>query len=140
MLFCKSLSQRGFLRASKVLLCFALAFFLNSCGSQDIADPELLKHTRLELVDWHISGLGIINSPVAWVRIWNDNSVPIGDIVLSYVTYDYEGHQLSDGTCPIPDAKVDAHQMHNYIELYLGLVDVRSEQLTVQIQSVGRAN
>ena len=133
-----SLSKRGLLRASSLLFCLTVAFFLNSCGSQDVEDPELLRHTRLQLMDWHISGLGIINSPVAWVRIWNDNSVAIGDIVLSYATYDYEGHRLSDGTCPIPDAKVEPHQRHDYIELYLGLVDLHSEQLSVQIQSVGR--
>jgi len=90
------------------------------------------------LVDWHISGLGIINSPVAWVRITNYNTVPIEDIVLSYATYDYDGKQLNEGTCPIIDGKVPAGQAKDFIELYLGLVDINSEQLSVQLQSVKR--
>lgn len=117
---------------------FAVTLF-GGCGTENIEEPTLSSHTRLELIDWHISGLAIINSPVAWVRIWNMNTVPIGDIVLKYTTYDYEGHQLNEGTYTLDDKVIPPGQRRDYIELYLGLVDINSEQLTVQIQSVHRA-
>ncbi len=103
-----------------------------------MGDPTLLRHTRLELVDWHISGFGIINCPVAWLRVTNYNRVAIRDIVLKYTTYNYEGHLLNEGTYTLEDP-VAPGRMKNFIELYLGLVDLQTEKLSVQIQSVQQA-
>ena len=131
-------SKQHFLYAAAASSCLLVASLFSSCVTGDIEEPGLSSHTRLELIDWHISGLAIINSPVAWVRVWNDNTVPISDIVLKYTTYDYEGHQLNEGTYEL-EGKIQPGKMKNFIELYLGLVDINSEQLTVQIQSVRRA-
>ena len=133
------LSKRRFLPATVLAPCLFVATLFGGCGTENIEEPGLSSHTRLELIDWHISGLAIINSPVAWVRVWNDNTVSISDIVLKYTTYDYEGHQLNEGTYTLDDKVIPPGQMRNFIELYLGLVDINSEQLTVQIQSVRRA-
>jgi hypothetical protein len=87
------------------------------------------------LVDWHISGLWIINCPVAWVRIKNYNAVPIKNILLQYNTYDEDGRPLDEGTCPIEDVMAPG-EVRNFIEIYLGLVDIHSEKLSVKLLSV----
>lgn len=120
------------------ILCLSWVSFLvlglSGCSSAPPIDNNLLRNTQLELVDWHISGFGIINSPVAWVRVANYNTVPINDIVLRYTTYDVEGHKLNEGTYTLEE-RVPPGVVKNFMELYLGLVDVQTERLSVQIAS-----
>jgi hypothetical protein len=116
-----------------------VAGILSNCAPENLEDSRLTKYTYLELVDWHISGFGIINSPVAWVRVSNYNPVPVKDIVLKYTTYDFERHVLNEGTYVIEET-VPPGVAKDFIELYLGLVDLHSEQLSVQIQSVRASN
>ena len=128
--------------ASFVLLFAALflTFSLSSCGVAPAGDPELNKRTYLELVDWHISGFWVINSPVAWVRVANYNQVPITDITLQYNTFDADGKPLDEGTFTVPDGQVVAPgATHNFIELYLGFVSLHTEKLSIKLLSVRNA-
>lgn len=107
---------------------------LAGCGNE-VADPNLVKNTYLELVDWHVSGLWVINCPVAWVRVTNYNTRPITDITFQYDTYASDGRPLNQGTYPL-EGVVEPGQTKNFIELYLGLVDLESEKLSVKLISV----
>ncbi|MBX9685889.1 MAG: hypothetical protein K2X27_04250 [Candidatus Obscuribacterales bacterium] len=122
----------------QVPLILACLLSLSAC---EIIDPEaeqLKSNTRLELVDWHISGLWVINSPVAWVRVTNMNNVPLHDITFEYRTFAADGHPLDRGTFTI-EGKVPAGTTKNFVELYLGLVDLYTERLSLQLLSVKRS-
>jgi hypothetical protein len=110
------------------------AFFLSSCAGVDLGDGGLTRNTYVELVDWHISGLWVINCPVAWVRVANYNRVPIKDVVINYRTYDFEGHALNTGTYTL-EGEIAPGNVKNFIEQYLGLVDLQTEKLSVQISA-----
>lgn len=117
------------------LFSFAVSIALAGC-SQEVADPNLFKNTSLQLVDWHISGLWVINCPVAWLRVKNYNTRPIKDIVVQYKTYTIDGVPLNEGTCPLLEYTLQPGEMHNFIETYLGVVDLASEKLSVKLLSV----
>ncbi len=106
-----------------------------SCSMVPKGDPTLTANTYLELVDWHISGLWVINCPVAWVRVANRNPVPIKDVTFKYITYDFEGKVLDEGEFTI-EGVVPPYSMKNFIELYLGLVKLESDKLSVQLLGV----
>ncbi len=112
-----------------------LIISLSACFPQEAGDPNLTKNTYIELVDWHVSGLMVINSPVAWIRVINYNHVPIKDIEFKYITYDGAGEKLNEGTYTL-EGTVPPQGLKNFIEQYLGLVDVHSERLTVELKSV----
>jgi hypothetical protein len=114
-----------------------LVVVVTACGGGETSDTVLMRNTYSELVDWHISGLWVVNCPVAWVRIANYNNVPIKDIQITYKTYDYEGKQLNTTTL---EGEVAPGNVKNFIEQYLGLVDLRSEKLSVQVVGVSPAN
>lgn len=117
-----------------VLIVAALVPCLTGChGSK--GDPSLTHNTYLELVDWHIAGLWVINCPVAWVRVANYNPVPIKNITFKYWTYDEVGHQVSDGTFTIED-NVAPGTVRNFIEQYLGIVDLHSDKLSIKLLHV----
>ena len=125
----------------KVILAFVVAVFvsiLNGCEGLDPEAEQLATNTRLELVDWHISGLWVINSPVAWVRVNNFNDLPIHDITFEYKTYAADGRHLNTGEFTI-EGSVPPHSSKNFIELYLGLVDLYTERLSIQLKHVRRA-
>lgn len=65
----------------------------------------------------------------------NYNRVPIKEVEFKYITYDYLGNKLNEGSYTI-EGSVDAGSMKNFIELYVGLVDVHSERLNIQLHSV----
>lgn len=119
-----------------VVVCSAA---LSSCsyiaGYFPGADPVLTANTELTLEDWHISGLMVINSPVAWVRVYNHNDVPIKDIHFQYDTYDMHGNHLDRGTYTLEET-VEPHTQKSFVELYLGLVSVYSEHLSLKLLSV----
>jgi len=106
-------------------------------------DPELTKNVHLELVDWHIVGLWVINSPCCWVRVANYNNVPVRNVKIRYKTFGYRGEQLTEGTYYLSgatpaDATVKAGSMKNFIEQYIGLVDLESDMLSIELVSVER--
>jgi hypothetical protein len=122
----------------RVLVVALLACFTVSSCALELGDKTLTDHTYIELVDWHISGLWVINCPVAWVRVANYNSVPIKDIKFQYDTYDVDGNPLDHDTYTI-EGTVPPGGVRNFIELYLGLVNLHSEKLSIKIVSVSGA-
>ena len=115
-------------------LAVAGCCLLQGCGTPS-GDAELTRNTALELVDWHITGLWVINCPVAWVRVTNYNAVAIKDVTFQYNTYNVEGRPLDQGTFTI-EGEVPPGTTKNFIELYLGLVDLHSEKLSIKLLSV----
>ncbi|HEY9685123.1 MAG TPA: hypothetical protein V6C86_26340 [Oculatellaceae cyanobacterium] len=139
---CKSLSKSIAWRNSRIteIALIAIIIFttigLSGCAEEP-GDAELTSHTQLELVDWHVSGLWVINCPVAWVRVANYNSVPIKNITFQYDTYDIDGKHLDRGTYTVEES-VEPGSVRNFIELYVGLVNLHSDKLSVKLLSVGR--
>lgn len=119
---------------------FSLSGLLSGCSGHGNGDPMLTQNTYLELVDWHVAGLWVINCPVAWFRVANYNNVPITNIQVEYVTYDYDGQQLNKGIHVIEDKVVPPGGMLNIIEQYLGLVDLHSDKLSVRLVGVSAAH
>ena len=120
-------------------LAVLAAFTLANCGGLRSETGGATTNTQLSLVDWHISGLWVINSPVAWLKVTNYNSVPIHDIELEYQTFDNTGKPLDKGTFTL-EGTVAPHTTKNFIEQYLGLVDLYTEQLKVRLVSVKEAS
>jgi hypothetical protein len=137
--------QMGIAKKPRVLANFSWAslifccLMVCGCGTAVGGDAELTKQTYMELVDWHVSGLWVINSPVAWIRVLNYNSVPIHNISFQYNTFDADGTPLDEGTYNIEDT-VQPGQTRNFIELYLGVVNLHSEKLNVKLLAVSRAD
>lgn len=117
------------------LVLLAPLFCLSGCGSAEEGDPELTKNTYLELVDWHISGFWVINSPVVWVRVANYNREPISEVTFQYNTFGYEGEPLDQGvyTC---EGTIPGGTVKNFIEQYVGLVHLHSDKIMVKLLSV----
>jgi nucleotide-binding universal stress UspA family protein len=120
-----------------LLTLFALKF--GNVGGGETSEQVLTANTSIALMDWHISGLWVINCPVAWVRVTNYNSVPIKNINFEYRSYTADGKPLDTGTFEI-DGTVPPHTAKNFIELYLGLVALETERLSVKLLSVKRAS
>lgn len=116
---------------------------LTSCGLPE-GDPELAKNVKIELVDWHIVGLWVINCPVCWIRVTNYNSVPITNICFKYTTYSYDGRILTEGhyTMDKEDDVVQPFGAYanpkNFIEQFIGLVDLESDMLKIELVSVSQ--
>jgi len=110
---------------------------LAACGGP-AGDEALTKNTYIELVDWHIAGLWVINSPVAWVRVKNYNNVPIKDVTLQYSTFDSDG-SLLDRSDYTMEGTVPPGQVKNFIEQYLGIVKLQSQNLSIKLLSVTQA-
>lgn len=116
-------------------VCCLSSFLLAGCGAVGSGDQALSSQTYFELVDWHISGLWVINCPVAWIRIKNFNNVAIKDITFQYNTYDFDGTPLDQGTYTI-EGSVPASSVKNFPELYIGLVNLHSDKLSCKLLSV----
>lgn len=135
----------------KATLCIALIFFVCFVAVKAFVgtihgpgDPELTKNVHLELVDWHIVGLWVINSPCCWFRVANYNNVPIKNVTIRYKTFGYSGELLSEGTYTLAGSQaseyvVKAGSVKNFIEQYIGLVALESDMLQVELVSVERA-
>jgi hypothetical protein len=122
-------------QVAKFITFISLCLLLNSCELSPNFDGGLTANTRCELIDWHITGLWVINCPVAWIRVTNYNNQAIKDITFQYNTYDANGRPLDEGTFTI-EGTVPPGQVKNFIELYLGLVDLYSERLSIKLISV----
>lgn len=121
-------------------LCVALlaCVILAGCEFHSPDDVALMQNTRVILMDWHIAGLWVINCPVVWVRVYNYNPVPIKEITFEYSTYTDDGRALDKGTFTI-EGSVAAHNTKNFVELYVGLVDLYSQRLNIKLLSVKKA-
>jgi nucleotide-binding universal stress UspA family protein len=120
-----------------LLSLFAFTFANTGRNIDPSSDQAVTANTNFALMDWHISGLWVINCPVAWVRIQNNNAVPIRSILFEYRTFAADGKPLDVGTYEI-EGTVPPHTTKNFIELYLGLVALESERLSVRLLSVKR--
>lgn len=114
-----------------------LSCLITGCSYSPVVDDNLSKHVLVQLIDWHISGLWVINSPVAWVKVTNYNPVPIENIVISYETFNIDGKKLNQAQYTIEEV-VAANKSKNFIEQYLGLVDLDTEKLKVSLIGVSR--
>jgi hypothetical protein len=119
------------------LLSILFCLLLSGCAGPQ-GDSELTRNTGVELVDWHITGLWVINCPVAWVRVANYNQVPIKDITFKYYVYDESGAKKNEGDFTI-EGVVPAGTQKNFIELYLGITDLHSDRLKIKLVSVQKA-
>ncbi|MCA9802564.1 MAG: hypothetical protein KC777_11400 [Cyanobacteria bacterium HKST-UBA02] len=131
----------GLARAAFTVLIMLLPLLLlGGCGAPELhADAALTRNVRLELVDWHIVGLWVINCPNCWFRVENYNEVPIKNVTLRYKTYGYNGELLDTGTYTM-DGEVGPGRAKNFIEQYLGLVNLESDMLSVELVSVDAEN
>ncbi len=117
-------------------LCLLLSInALSGCSMAHGRSPDLTKNVYLELVDWHVVGLWVINTPCCWLRVANYNDVPIKNITIRYKTYGYEGQLLTTGRYTL-EYEVPAGGVKNFIEQYVGMVDIESDMLSVEIDSV----
>ena len=121
-------------------LLVILPLTTTACTPELLLDPELSKNVRVELLDWHVSGLWVINSPVCWFKVENYNNVPITDITISYETFDFEGKSLDKGTYTLLDAGepyvVQANSPKNCVEQYIGIVSLESDKLSCKLKGV----
>jgi hypothetical protein len=132
----KVLIVGSFLSSSLVLLASCLTFTVTVTGcTPELGDATLTQNTRIELVDWHISGLWVINCPVCWIRVANYNNVPIKDITIKYQTFDFDSKPLDQGSYTI-DGEVGPGQVKNFIEQYVGIVQVESDKLKIELSTV----
>ena len=135
-------------RHGLVLNTFIYAAVLGNCllcshlfippPEQPSLESDLVKNTYVELVDWHISGLWVINTPVAWIRVKNYNTVPIKNMLLEYSTFDGNTELLNHGTYEIED-EIPPRSLKNFFGEYLGLVNLCSDKLSIKLVSVKQA-
>ncbi len=122
--------------AALLLTTFLLTLSVTVTGcTAEPGDSALTANTRVELVDWHISGLWVINCPVCWIRVANYNTVPIKDVTVTYDTYDFDSKPLDHGTYTL-DGEVGPGQVKNFIEQYVGIVGVESDKISVHLSTV----
>lgn len=122
----------------RLCVAFFACLLLFGCESIDPDQATLTQNTQIVLMDWHVAGLWVINCPVAWVRVYNYNPVPIKEITFQYNTYTEDGRPLNQGTFTI-EGTVGPQNTKNFIELYLGLVDLPSQRLNIKLLHVKRA-
>lgn len=121
------------------LLLLLLSLTLTSgCTMNTVGSRELAKNVYVELVDWHISGLWVFNTPVCWFRVINYNSVPIKDVRVKFQTYGYNGQPLTSGTYTM-EGTIGARSVKNFVEQTVGLVDLESDTLSVELDTVEAA-
>jgi hypothetical protein len=123
----------------RLSLAVVLALSLAGCEFHSPDEERLTANTQIALMDWHVAGFWVINSPVAWIRVANYNQVPIKEITFQYQTFTEDGRPLNKGTFTI-EGTVAPRSMKNFIELYLGIVDLYSQRLDVKLLSVKPAN
>ena len=128
------------LLAPALALLGLLPITITGCSPELLLDPEMSKNVRLELVDWHVSGLWVINSPVCWFRVSNYNNRPVTDVTITYETLDFDGKSLDKGTYTILDSGeptvIPANGLKNCAEQYIGIVSLESDKLSVKLKGV----
>ncbi len=122
---------------------FVFKLVMGCHGPMGPGDPELTKNVHIELVDWHIVGLWVMNCPCGWVRVANYNHEPVKNVRIRYKTFGYKGELLNEGIYTLSgatpaDAVVKAGSVKNFIEQYMGLVDLESDMLSIELVSVDK--
>lgn len=123
----------------KVLLSLVLVGCLTACTDVHTlpSKDRYTKNVEIKLEDWHIIGLWVLNCPSAWIRVVNKNSVPIKNITIRYKTYGYKKEVLDTGICTI-EQRVEAGCTKNFTEQALGLVNLESDMLSIELIKVER--
>ncbi len=123
--------------AAVVLVAIGLfvSSFTSGCTALSVGNRDLAKNVYVELVDWHISGLWIFNTPICWIRVCNYNSVPIKDVRIKYKTFGYNGQVLSEGTYTM-EGEVGPRSVKNFAEQTVGVVDLESDMLSIELDAV----
>ncbi|MBX9671101.1 MAG: hypothetical protein K2X93_26160 [Candidatus Obscuribacterales bacterium] len=117
------------------LLSTVVVSVLSSCGAHTIGSVELGKKVYVELVDWHISGLWIFNCPICWIRVVNYNDVPVKEVRVRFKTFGYNGQELSEGTYTM-EGTIGARSVKNFVEQTVGVVDLESDMLSIELDAV----
>lgn len=112
---------------------------MSACTDANLvpSNDKLTKNVTIQLVDWHIIGLWVVNCPSAWICVNNYNNVGIKNITIRYKTYGYQRQVLDTGLCTI-EQKVPAGGMKNFTEQALGLVNLESDMLSIELIKVER--
>jgi len=128
---------RGSVRALAGMFAALVLVVLStsSCTTHKFGNAELSRNVYVELVDWHISGLLVFNTPICWIRVVNYNNVPVKDVRIKFKTFGYNGQQLSDGTYTM-EGTIGPRSVKNYVEQTVGLVDVESDMLSIELDAV----
>ena len=121
--------------AGLIVVLSVVATSLSGCSVQVLGDDQLARNVYVELVDWHISGLWIINSPVCWIRAVNYNNVPVKDVRIRFKTFGYNGEVLSSGTYTL-EGTIGPGGVKNYMEQSIGVVDLESDMLSIETDTV----
>ncbi len=121
----------------RIFLCLLIIGCTSGCIDNNVASSQdkLTKNVTVQLVDWHIIGLWVVNCPSAWVCVNNYNNVGIKNITIRYKTYGYQRQVLDTGLCTI-EQKVPAGGMKNFTEQALGLVNIESDMLSIELVKV----
>jgi hypothetical protein len=133
--------RKGFIPARKLFsigLVAALATCVavtSSCTTHTVGSKELARNVYVELVDWHVSGLWIFNTPICWIRVVNYNNVPVKDVRVRFKTFGYNGEQLSNGTYTM-EGSVGPRSVKNFVEQTVGLCDIESDMLSIELDAV----
>ncbi|MBX3153186.1 hypothetical protein KF728_23695 [Candidatus Obscuribacterales bacterium] len=114
------------------LACVTLT---SGCTTHTIGNAELSRNVYVELVDWHVSGLWIFNTPICWIRVVNYNDVPVKDVRVRFKTFGYNGELLSNGTYTM-EGSVGPRSVKNFVEQTVGLVDLESDMLSIELDAV----
>lgn len=122
-------------KSTLAITLILVATMVGGCSVELSGDPHLSKNVYVELVDWHISGLWIINTPVCWIRVVNYNPVPIKDVKIRFRTFGYNGQVVSTGTYVL-EGTIGPGSVRNFMEQSVGVVDLESDMLAVELDSV----
>ncbi len=125
----------GLITAAVLTAFLFISSFTAGCTNLSPGNRDLAKNVHVELVDWHISGLMIFNTPVCWIRVCNYNSVPVKDVRVKYKTFGYNGQILSEGTYTM-EGTVGPRSVKNFVEQTVGLVDLESDMLSIEMDAV----
>lgn len=121
--------------AGVIALFVLLGTMTTGCSMESAGNRDLAKNVHVELVDWHISGLLIFNTPICWIRVVNYNNVPVKDVRVRYKTFGYNGQLLSEGKYTMEGA-VGPRSVKNFVEQTVGLVDLESDMLSIELDAV----
>ena len=133
--------RKGFIFTRKHLtLCLIAAMVTcaavsTSCSTHTVGSKELARNVYVELVDWHVSGLWIFNTPICWIRVANYNNVPVKDVRVRFKTFGYNGEELSKGTYTM-EGTVGPRSVKNFVEQTVGICDIESDMLSIELDAV----
>jgi hypothetical protein len=125
----------GILSGLLVVIFIVCTTLTAGCTTHTIGNAELARNVYVELVDWHVSGLWIFNTPICWIRVVNYNDVPVKDVRVRFKTFGYNGELLSNGTYTM-EGSVGPRSVKNFVEQTVGLVDIESDMLSIELDAV----